>query len=83
MPICFLRRDRKDVDMDGRGGGEGQGGIGRKKNHNQKNVFLISRKENEKKNRKMNSASVQDKKQTFSNKIHFYISKHLQQAIRK
>lgn len=36
-----------------------------------------------KKNRKMNSASVQDKKRTFSNKIHFYISKHLQQAIRK
>lgn len=39
MPICFLRRDRKDVDMDGRGGGEGQGGTGRKKNHNQKILY--------------------------------------------
>lgn len=28
MPICFLRRDRKDVDLDGRGKGEGQGVLG-------------------------------------------------------
>lgn len=35
MPICFLRRDRKDVDLDGRGDGGGQGGIGKKGNLNQ------------------------------------------------
>lgn len=29
MPFCFLRRDRRTVDSDGRGGREDIGGIGK------------------------------------------------------
>lgn len=39
MPVCFLTRDKKDVDLDKRGDGKELGGGERKKSHNQNILY--------------------------------------------
>lgn len=38
LPVCFLMRDRKKVDMDGRGGGKELVGV-RRGNHKQNYIM--------------------------------------------